>query len=103
MKRFFAIFFQVLTVLSLLGMLAWCGYCVWDHRQLTQTPGTSGIDFLMMGVGYGIGLAAFCIAGALFALIQSRLTDKPKVQLFDYITVGICLVGLVVAFILTFM
>ena len=102
MKRFFTGVLFALTILSILAALAWCGYCIWDYRQLLQTPGISGIDFLMNGVVYGIGLAGFCVIGAICALVHCRLTVSKKLQTFDCVTAFVMLLGILVAFILMF-
>lgn len=101
MKRVFAVTFLVLVILSLLAAAAWSGYCIWDYQQMLEKPGLSGIDFLMCGAFYGIGMALISLFGAICALIQSRLTRSENVQLFDYVVIGIfCLAGSAAFFLL---
>ena len=102
MKRFFSVLLFVLTILSLLAAFAWGGYCIWDYQQLAADATHSSIDFLMVGVWYGIGLALICIVGAVCALIQCRLANHKSVQIFDYIAVTVFLLGMILAFILMF-
>ena len=102
MKRVFTIVFLVVTFLALLAALVWCGYCMFDYQKLQTSTGVSGIDFLLSGALYGIGLAGICIVGAISALIHCRLTTSPKWQVFDYIAVFVFLLGMMAAFILMF-
>lgn len=102
MKRIFTIIFLVLTVLSLLAALVWCGYCMLDYQKLQTAAGVSGIDFLMTGTVYGIGLAGICIVGAISALVHCRLTSSKKWQVFDYVAVVALLLGMMAAFLLIF-
>ena len=102
MKRFFSVLLLVLTILSLLAVFAWGGYCVWDYQQLAADGAHSSIDFLMAGMWYGIGLALICIAGAVCALLQCRLSNRKSVQIFDFIAAAVFLLGMILAFILMF-
>ena len=102
MRRFLRVTLLVLTIACFMAALVWSGYCWLYYRQLAHATDVSGIDFLMAGVGCGIGLAAIGIAGAVCALFHSRLTFSRNMQLFDLIAAGLFFLLVVCAFILMF-
>ena len=76
MKKIMRIFLAVLCLLFLALIVFTMVQCATDYQKLSATPGTSGIDFLMFGVGYGINCFAWSLLGLISALFYRRIVKK---------------------------
>lgn len=76
MKNALRILLPILCLLFLVLIVVTTVQCVSAYHELAQTPGTSGSDFLMFGVGYGINCLAYSLLGLISALFFRRLIKK---------------------------
>ena len=76
MKNALRILLPILCLLFLALIVFTMIQCVTDYQTLSATPGTSGSDFLMFGVGYGINCFAWSLLGLISALFYRRIVKK---------------------------
>ena len=64
--------------------IVFCFYSVYDLNrtleELSNKPGTSGIDYLGIGWGYGIVLFFLSISGLPFSIIATVLLKRQKLR-----------------------
>lgn len=76
MKNAMRALLPILCLLFLVLIVVTTVQCATDYQKLSATPGTSGSDFFMFGVGYGINCLAYSLLGLLSALFYRRIVKK---------------------------
>ena len=99
MKNIMRIFLPVLCLLFLALIVFTMVQCATDYQKLSATPGTSGSDFLMFGVGYGINCFAYSLLGLFAAVFHRKITKKRMINGVEagFALVFICLFSLTLA------
>lgn len=76
MKNAMRALLPILCLLFLVLIVVTTVQCATDYQKLSATPGTSGSDFLMFGVGYGINCLAYSLLGLISALFYRRIVKN---------------------------
>ena len=84
MKRTLSIILLTLSCLVLIVAIAFCIYSFYDINlvlnELSNTPGTSGIDYMGIGWGYGLVLFATSALGLILSVISKKLLHQKTLQ-----------------------
>ena len=99
MKNALRILLPILCLLLLALIVFTMIQCATDYQTLSATPGTSGSDFFMFGVGYGINCLAYSLLGLSAAVFHRKITKKRMINGVEagFALVFICLFSLTLA------
>lgn len=73
MKKVFSCILLFISFLSILGSVVWGMVCVNDYNAIINNPASSGIDYLLIGMGYSIGFLGLSAVGFASSLAIKKL------------------------------
>ncbi|MBR5322573.1 MAG: hypothetical protein IKU48_03410 [Clostridia bacterium] len=93
MKRKLSMILFVISCLVLITSIVFCVCSIVDINhilnKLANDPSASGIDYLGIGWGYGIGLFAVSVLGLILSMISKKLLQQKTLRY-------ICIIAMVV-------
>lgn len=86
MKKVLSIIFLLMSCIIFVASVGFYIYSINDmertYYELANTPGVSGIDYLGISWGYGIGLFMLSALGLIFSGVSAKIS-QPKVQRYS--------------------
>ncbi len=99
MRKLISFILFALTVLTVIITVIFCIYSIVDIQRelvrLENTPGTSGIDYLGLGWGYGIILFFVSVFGLIISAINIQVS---YINIVKYISVASTLLFVLLVF-----
>ena len=89
MKKCFAVILLILSCLVLFATLSFGLYGLYTFDELSSQPGTSGIDYFAIALGYSIGMFLFSAVGLLLSIVSRSLQEK---QIPTYIATAVIVI-----------
>ena len=101
MKKTLAILLLVLSCLVLIGSVIFCCYSVYGvNRTLDEVANdssVSGIDYLGIGWGYGIGLFLLSAFGLILSIISTVLAKQGSLKYISTVAIVLFILLLIVS------
>lgn len=92
-----------IALLCVIGTVAWGVICVEDYNTIAIDPASSGVDFLLIWMGYSIGFFCLSIVGFISSLITKQLNNSKNISIISLIGIILFLIEFLFAIYLFFM